>query len=58
MALKELVQHLAYRLAFSGEPNQHGPPIDLGAGVMNVAGLDELFEIVGHIRAQIVSARS
>ena len=57
MARKQLVDHFANRPAFVGQADTNGSTIDLASLVMHKPHLDQFFEVIGHIRSLIISAR-
>src|SRR5262249_51625379 len=56
LPLIERADHLRDFLPLIGEADPHGTPIGIRALVVDVAGLNQLLEIVGDVRAKIVAA--
>ena len=57
LALIELVQHVAGCLALVGQAHPHAAPVGFRALVVDVAHVDELLQVVGDVRAEVVAAR-
>src|SRR5262245_34031748 len=57
LALIELLHDLAGFLALFGQADAHAAAVGLRPLVVQVAHVDELLEIVGDVRAEIVAAR-
>ncbi len=56
LALEQSVHHLADLLPLVGEPDAHRAAVGGRALMIDVAGIDQLLEIVGDVRAEIVAA--
>jgi hypothetical protein len=45
-------------LAFGGQADSHRPAVDARVGVMQIAGFNQLLDVIGDIRPEIVAART
>src|SRR5262245_33826037 len=58
MLLVELLHDLVDLLALLGEADAHRAAVETRPLVMQIAHLDELLQIVGNVRAEVVAARA
>jgi hypothetical protein len=56
LALIKILDDFAGVFAFFGEADADGAAVDVAALVVDIAHVDELFEIVGHVRAEVIAA--
>src|SRR5215469_868202 len=56
VTVKEAAQHVANRLTFARQPHQDRASIHRRAFVVDIARFDQLLEIVGHVRSEIMTA--
>ncbi len=58
MALEQFASIARTTSPFCVRPHQHGAAVGFGTLVMDIAGFDQLLEIVGDVGAQIMTARA
>jgi hypothetical protein len=56
MAVEQFAQHIAHNFALAGQAHQHRTAVGFRAFMVDVTALDQLFEIVGNIGAEIMAA--